>query len=50
MSDPKYYKDHETEAELESIEIIPLTEWLAENFNKFGASLEFITDKSPEGF
>ncbi len=27
-----------------------LTEWLAENYEKFGATLEFITNKSPEGF
>ena len=31
------------------IEKSPLAEWLVENYNKFGASLEFVTDKSQEG-
>jgi len=27
-----------------------LVEWLADNYKKFGAQIQFITDKSPEGF
>lgn len=27
-----------------------LNEWVTEHYTDFGASLEFITDKSPEGF
>jgi len=50
LSDPKHYKDPETKAELEPTEKCPLPEWLAENYQQFGARLTFITDKSPEGF
>jgi peptide chain release factor subunit 1 len=50
LSDPKYYTDAETKAELEPIENILLTEWLAENYATFGISVQFITDKSAEGF
>jgi len=32
------------------IEQEPLAEWLCNNYLKFGARLEFITDKSQEGF
>ena len=49
LNDPKLYKD-ETGADLETIESILLSEWLAENYVNFGASLQFITDKSSEGF
>jgi len=50
LSDPKYYKDANTNAELEPIETVQLTEWLAENYSNFGATLNFMTDKSSEGF
>jgi peptide chain release factor subunit 1 len=32
------------------VEREPLAEWLCTNYTKFGAKLEFITDKSQEGF
>lgn len=32
------------------IEREPLAEWLCNNYSSFGAKLEFITDKSQEGF
>jgi peptide chain release factor subunit 1 len=50
LTDPKHYKDANTKAELETIESVQLSEWLAENYVNFGASLQFITDKSSEGF
>jgi len=50
LADPKYYKDANTKAELEVIESVQLSEWIAENYVNFGASLQFITDKSSEGF
>ena len=50
LTDPKYYIDADTKAQLESVEQIQLTEWVAENYQRFGADLEFITNKSPEGF
>lgn len=50
LTDPKHYKDANTKAELETIESLQLSEWLAENYVNFGAALNFITDKSSEGF
>ncbi|ANB14660.1 translation termination factor eRF1 [Sugiyamaella lignohabitans] len=35
--------------ELEVVEEKPLLEWLAENYQSFGATLEFVTDRSSEG-
>jgi peptide chain release factor subunit 1 len=49
LSDPKHYKDANGN-DLEPVENITLSEWLAENYTNFGASLQFITDKSSEGF
>jgi len=39
----------ENGVELEVIEKMPLLEWFANNYKKFGAVLEFITNKSQEG-
>jgi len=50
LADPKHYRDPVTRAELETVESIQLSEWIAENYVNFGASLQFITDKSSEGF
>ncbi|KAK9907768.1 hypothetical protein WJX75_009649 [Coccomyxa subellipsoidea] len=44
-----HYKDKETGAELEVIEKMPLLEWLANSYKKFGCQLEFVTNKSQEG-
>lgn len=35
--------------ELEVIDEKPFVEWLAENYTEYGATLEFVTDKSAEG-
>ncbi|CAK0785096.1 Ethylene-responsive transcription factor 13 [Coccomyxa viridis] len=48
-SNEAHYKDKETGAELEVIEKMPLLEWLANNYKKFGCQLEFVTNKSQEG-
>lgn len=50
LTDPRHYKDANTKAELETVESMQLSEWLAENYVNFGAALNFITDKSSEGF
>jgi len=50
LADPKHYKDPETNVELEPVEKCLLPEWLAENYQLYGARLTFITNKSPEGF
>lgn len=44
----KYYLDPETNAALE-VESELVIEWFAENYKKFGCSLEFVTNKSAEG-
>jgi peptide chain release factor subunit 1 len=49
-NDPKWYKDTETGGEMEQLEQIDLIEWLAENYTQFGCGLQFVTDKSSEGF
>lgn len=47
--DPNNFKDDKTGAELEVVESITLVEWLANNYKRFGANLEFITNRSQEG-
>lgn len=39
----------QTGQEHELIESMPLLEWFANNYKKFGATLEIVTDKSQEG-
>lgn len=41
--------DKETGEEQEVVESMALLEWLANNYKKFGATLEIITDRSQEG-
>mmetsp|Transcript_25149 Transcript_25149/g.64771 ORF Transcript_25149/g.64771 Transcript_25149/m.64771 type:complete len:438 (-) Transcript_25149:61-1374(-) len=41
--------DKETGVELEVQEKMPMLEWLANNYRKFGCTLEIITNKSQEG-
>lgn len=48
-TDDSNFRDKETNAELEVQEKMPLLEWLANNYKKFGCTLEFITNKSQEG-
>jgi len=48
VDDRKYYTDPETGAALE-VETMQVVEWFAESYKKFGCSLEFVTNKSPEG-
>jgi hypothetical protein len=45
-ADEAHYKDSETGAELEVIDKLPLLEYLANSYKKFGCQLEFITNKS----
>eukprot|EP01027_Heterolobosea_sp_BB2_P020563 GEZU01029341.1.p1 GENE.GEZU01029341.1~~GEZU01029341.1.p1 ORF type:complete len:441 (+),score=170.51 GEZU01029341.1:79-1401(+) len=46
--DSKYFQDPDTGIAYD-FEVIPLVEWLANNYKRFGCTLEFITNKSPEG-
>eukprot|EP00296_Roombia_truncata_P000074 JP435733.1.p1 GENE.JP435733.1~~JP435733.1.p1 ORF type:complete len:450 (-),score=144.31 JP435733.1:309-1484(-) len=47
--DQTLFHDPETGVELEVQDKMLLVEWLANNYTKFGASLEFITNRSQEG-
>lgn len=44
-----HFHDPVTGVQLEVIERITLVEWLANNYKSFGATLEFVTDRSQEG-
>jgi peptide chain release factor subunit 1 len=44
-----FFHDKATGVTLEIKDRITLVEWLAENYSQFGASLEFVTDRSQEG-
>lgn len=50
QKDSKYFKDAESGLDYEVVSEDPLAEWLCNNYTKYGAKLEFITDKSQEGF
>jgi peptide chain release factor subunit 1 len=41
--------DKETGQEMEIIEQMPFLEWIAEKYRDFGATLEFVSDRSSEG-
>lgn len=41
--------DNGLEVEYERTEAMPLLEWFANNYTNFGASLEFVSDRSQEG-
>ncbi|KAJ1678966.1 translation termination factor eRF1 [Spiromyces aspiralis] len=46
---PENFKDPVTDQDMEIIEKMPLLEWIANEYKKFGAALEFVTDRSSEG-
>jgi|SRR5436305_12755311 len=41
--------DKDSGQEMEVVEQIPMLEWLAEKYKDFGATLEFVSDRSSEG-
>ncbi len=43
--DTQHFKDKESGTDLEVQEKMPLLEWLANNYKKFGCTLEFVTNK-----
>jgi peptide chain release factor subunit 1 len=47
--DSTYFKDPATGLDMETVEKDLFLEWLAENYKKFGATLEIVTNKSQEG-
>ena len=48
--DPKYFKDKETGVDLQVTSVEQLGDWLVMNYKQFGINIEFITDKSSDGF
>ena len=48
--DPKHFKDAVSGTDCDVMSEDPLTEWLCHNYQNYGARIEFITDKSQEGF
>jgi len=44
-----YFIDKETGQEMEVVDTQPFLEWLAECYRDFGATLEFVSDRSSEG-
>ncbi|KAG2443213.1 hypothetical protein HYH02_009287 [Chlamydomonas schloesseri] len=47
--DLSHFKDKDAGCDLEVQDKMPLLEWLANNYKKFGCTLEFVTNKSQEG-
>ncbi|XP_014675086.1 PREDICTED: eukaryotic peptide chain release factor subunit 1 [Priapulus caudatus] len=47
--DKTNFIDKDSGVELETVDFMPLLEWLANNYKSFGAALEIITDRSQEG-
>ncbi|KAK3069784.1 translation termination factor eRF1 [Teratosphaeriaceae sp. CCFEE 6253] len=43
------FQDKETGQEMEPVDQMPFLEWLAEKYRDFGATLEFVSDRSSEG-
>jgi peptide chain release factor subunit 1 len=43
------FMDNQSGQEMEVIEQMPFLEWLAEKYKDFGATLEFVSDRSSEG-
>lgn len=48
-ADQSNFRDMATSAELEVQEKMPLLEWFANEYKRFGCTLEFVTNKSQEG-
>lgn len=46
----KYFKDQETGVDFDVVDQVSLAEWVCNNYMNYGAKIEFITDKSQEGF
>ncbi|VFQ95176.1 unnamed protein product [Cuscuta campestris] len=48
-TDQSNFRDSETNADLEVQDRMPLLEWFAYEYKRFGCSLEFVSNKSQEG-
>ncbi|CDW89307.1 eukaryotic release factor 1 [Stylonychia lemnae] len=50
QKDSKYFKDQASGLDMDVIAEDQLAEWLCHNYQNYGAQVEFITDKSQEGY
>ncbi len=48
--DPQYFKDSDTGIDLDVVSSENLADWLLLNYKKYGINIEFITDKSSDGY
>lgn len=48
--DPKYFKDADTGVDCEVVSSEQLSDWLCLNYKRFGVKVEFVTDRSSDGF
>ncbi len=48
-ADKQLFQDKETGQEMELVDQGSFLEWLAENYQNYGATLEFVSDRSSEG-
>ena len=48
--DPKYFRDADSNVECEVVSSELLADWLLLNYKKYGILIEFITDKSSDGY
>ena len=46
----KYFKDADTGKDLDVVNSEQLADWLCVNYKKYGIKIEFISDKSSDGF
>jgi len=47
--DKSNFHDRKTGTQMDVVERLAFLEWLATNYKNFGATLEFVSDKSQEG-
>jgi peptide chain release factor subunit 1 len=49
LKDSRFFKDSASGVELDVVDQQPLVDWLADNYKKYGASLDFVSNRSQEG-
>ncbi|GJD08314.1 Eukaryotic peptide chain release factor subunit 1 [Galdieria sulphuraria] len=49
LKDSRFFKDSSTGIELDVVDQQPLVDWLADNYKNYGASLDFVSNRSQEG-
>eukprot|EP01006_Ploeotia_vitrea_P039738 TRINITY_DN66371_c7_g1_i1.p1 TRINITY_DN66371_c7_g1~~TRINITY_DN66371_c7_g1_i1.p1 ORF type:complete len:447 (-),score=266.41 TRINITY_DN66371_c7_g1_i1:102-1442(-) len=49
QNDMSHFRDEEAGVDYDVVESMPFVDWLAQNYKNFGATLEFVTNRSQEG-